>query len=321
MSLLLATFFSISFIISISAVAIVAKENRKRGIAGIDVNKADKRELPESAGIALLAPLWTAIIMFNWFIAENTGFIAFGLAISVLSIIGLLDDRKHKFKVRPVGLASRAVLVGLLCIMFAMFFAPSIFWLLPFALFIGGLAAFENTFAGLNGWEVGSGFIIACFVAALLSPIGPMPIGIALVGAIAGLLVFNIFPAKVFPGDSGTMLIGASIACLVILNQSIPLMFLTALFFLPHAIDFFLLKLLTNPHDVSQSKQLPYALGADKRLRIPAKKGEKAGYDFAKMLLRLLGPMQEWKVVALIWAIVAANCLFWVIVFQFLKLI
>ena len=321
MSLLLVTFFSISFIISIAAVALVAKENRKRGIAGIDVNKADKRELPESAGIALLLPLWTAIIMFNWFIAENTGFIAFGLTVSVLSTVGFLDDRKHKFKVSPMGWTGRAVLTALVSVMFAMFYAPTIFWLLPFALFVAGLAAFENTFAGLNGWEVGSGLIIACFVAALLSPIGPMPIGIALVGAIAGLLVLNLYPAKVFPGDSGTLLIGASIACLVILNQGIPLMFLTALFFLPHMIDFFLLKLLTNPHDVSQSKQLPYALGADNRLRIPAKKGEKPRYDFAKLLLRLLGPMQEWKVVALIWAIVAANCLFWTLLFLWFKMI
>jgi UDP-N-acetylglucosamine--dolichyl-phosphate N-acetylglucosaminephosphotransferase len=141
-----------------------------------------------------------------------------------------------------------------------------------------------------------------------------MPIGLALVGAIAGLLVFNIYPARMFPGDSGTLLIGGSIACLVILNQNMWLMLLTLLFFLPHAIDFFALKMMTNRQDMSQSKSLPYALGRDNRLRIPAE-GGRARYDFAKMLIKIFGPMPEWLVVAAIWLIVACNCAFWAILF------
>jgi len=200
--------------------------------------------------------------------------------------------------------------------MFAMFYAPNIFWIIPFAVFIAALASFENTFAGLNGWEIGSGFIIACFVAILLASSGPMPIALALVGAIAGLLIFNVYPAKVFPGDSGTLLIGGSIACIIILTQRAELIFLTLLFFLPHMVDF-LLKLLTNRQDMSQSKSLPYSIGSDKKLRIPQ---GKAKYDFAKMLLKIFGPMQEWLVVAIIWAIVAGNCLFWILVFNGLGL-
>ncbi len=305
-------FFAIPFIISVIAVLFVAKQNRKMKITGRDINKINKKELPEGIGLALLAPIWTAIIMFNLLIAENTGFIAFGLTITVLCIVGFLDDRKQKFKVRTVSWTSRAAIVSLVCMMFAMFYAPNVFWILPFAIFVAGLASFENTFAGLNGWEVGSGFIIACFVALLLVSSGPLPIAIALVGAIAGLLIFNICPAKVFPGDSGTLLIGGSIACIIILTQRIELIFLAILFFLPHIIDF-LLKFLTNKDDMSQSKNLPYTIGKDNKLRIPHGKPR---YDFAKMLLRILGPMHEWLVVAVIWTIVAANCLFWILVFS-----
>jgi len=306
------SFFVIPFIISVIAVLFVAKQNKKMKITGKDINKINKRELPEGVGLALLAPLWTGIIMFNLLIAENTGFIAFGLTITVLCIVGFLDDRKQKFKVRTVSWTSRAAIVSLVCMMFAMFYAPNIFWILPFAIFVAGLASFENTFAGLNGWEVGSGFIIACFVALLLVSSGPLPIAIALVGTIAGLLIFNVYPAKVFPGDSGTLLIGGSIACIIILTQRIELIFLTVLFFLPHITDF-LLKFLTNKDDMSQSKNMPYAIGKVNKLRIPQGKPR---YDFAKMLLKIFGPMHEWLVVAVIWTIVAANCLFWILVFS-----
>ena len=311
------SFFAIPFVVSVIAVMVVAKQNRKMKITGRDINKINKKELPEGVGLALLAPLWTAIIMFNLLIAENTGFVAFGLTITVLCIVGFLDDRKQKFKVRTISWTSRAAIVSLVCMMFAMFYAPNIFWILPFAIFVAGLASFENTFAGLNGWEVGSGFIIACFVTLLLASSGPMPIALALIGAIAGLLIFNIYPAKVFPGDSGTLLIGGSIACIIILTQRMELIFLTALFFLPHIIDF-LLKFLTNKDDMSQSKNMPYAIGKDKKLRIPHGKPR---YDFAKMLLKILGPMPEWLVVAVIWAIVAANCLFWILVFNAIGLV
>ena len=309
-------FFIVPFLVSVAAVFIVAKFNFRNKMTGKDINKKDKKELPEGTGIALLAPLWASIIMFNFLVAENSGFVAFGLTVSVLSIVGFLDDRKQKFKVRTISWTSRAAIVSLVCLMFAMFYAPNFLWLLPFAVFIAGLAAFQNTFAGLNGWEVGSGFIIAFFVALLLLSSGPLPIAIALVASIAGLLIFNLYPAKVFPGDSGTLLIGSGIACIVILTQRIELIFLTALFYLPHAVDFFLLKFMTNRNDMSQSLHLPYALTHDNKLKIPVEKDKKIRYDFAKLLLKIFGPMPEWLVVIIIWIVVAVNCLFWIFVFR-----
>jgi len=310
-------FIVVPFLVSVGSVALVAKWNLKRGMTGVDVNKKDKRELPEGTGIALLIPLWVSIIMFTTMVAENSGFVAFGLTVSVLSIVGFLDDRKQKFKVRTVSWESRAAIVSLVCLMFAMFYAPQplLLWLIPFAAFVAVLASFQNTFAGLNGWEIGSGFIIALFVALLLLSEGPWPMAFALVASIAGLLVFNVYPARVFPGDSGTLLIGGGIASLVILTQRLELILLTSLFFLPHVVDFFFLKFLTNRADMSQSKRLPYLLGQDGKLGVPVERGEKTKYDFAKLLLRLLGPMPEWAVVGLIWGIVSLNCIFWVFVF------
>jgi len=316
-------FVLVPFLLSVGSVALVAKWNFARGMTGKDINKKGQGELPEGTGIALLVPLWVSIILFNLIVAENSGFVAFGLTVSVLSIVGFLDDRKQKFKVRTISWTSRAAIVSLVCLMFAMFYAPAplLLWLVPFAAFVAGLASFQNTFAGLNGWEVGSGFIIACFVAFLLLSEGPWPMGLALAASIAGLLVFNVYPARVFPGDSGTLLIGGGIASLVILTQRLELMALTLLFFLPHAVDFFMLKFLTNRDDMSQSKVLPYSLGPDGRLKAPVGKDGKIRFDFAKLVLKVLGPMPEWAVVAVIWAFVFGNCLFWVAAFGWLGLL
>ncbi len=322
--------FLLSFVVSALAVISIAKRNKKAGIVGRDINKRDGRMLPEGTGVAMLVPLWTAIFLFNalYYFDPNSiafGFnidsIAFGLAVSGLCLVGFLDDRKQKFKAETISWKKRASIIGLICLIFAYLYAPSPLWIVPLMFFIAGLASFENTFAGLNGWEIGSGLIISGFVAFLLIDSAVFMLAGALVGTIAGLFLFNAFPAKVLPGDSGTLFIGGSIAGLVVLTQRIELAFLAALFFVPHAIDFFGLKMVTNPHDVSQSGKLPYALLPDGRLGIPREGNKRPRYDFAKMLLKIFGPMPEWLVVALIWAIVAANCFFWLLLFQYLKLI
>jgi UDP-N-acetylglucosamine--dolichyl-phosphate N-acetylglucosaminephosphotransferase len=127
---------------------------------------------------------------------------------------------------------------------------------------------------------------------------------------ILGLLFWNRYPARIFPGDSGTLFIGSAIAALLVMNQRLDMIVLGFLFFLPHLIDFFGLKLLTNPRDVSQSKSMPNAVLPDGRLAVPkGSNGRKL--DFAKLLLKVLGPMKEKHLVLVIWAVVALNCLFW----------
>ena len=172
-----------------------------------------------------------------------------------------------------------------------------------------------NFLAGYNGLEASQGIIILsalAFVTYITKNAWLSLIALFMVASLIAFYIFNKYPAKVFPGDSGTLLIGGSIACIIILTQRIELIFLTVLFFLPHFVDF-LLKFLTNKNDMSQSKNMPYTIGKDNRLRIPHGKPR---YDFAKMLLKIFGPMHEWLVIAVIWTIVAANCLFWILVFS-----
>lgn len=298
-----------SFIISFIGIYLYKKiDEKKRFATGIDVNKADRREIPEGAGIVLLLPIWIGIAYLNFSFGFSIDYIAWGLVATAFAIIGFFDDLKHKFLASAVPWLTRALPIALISLVFAYFYSPSILWIVPIALFVAGLASFQNTFAGLNGWEIGSSFVISLFVALVLVGTNSLMPALILSGAVFGLLVWNKYPAKVFPGDSGTLLIGSSIASIVVLAGKTEVLFITFLFFIPHIIDFFFLKLLTNPKDVTQRKMPPYKLQSDGRIAIPDYKDNKIRYDFAKLLLRFFGPMKEWKIVLIIWVILIINC-------------
>ncbi len=318
-----------AFTLSVLGVWFVGKKNKKKGITGMDINKKEQNILPESTGIALLIPIW-AFVLYYYYQFQNIDFIFWAIMVTIFAIIGYADDTKHKFVQKTRSWSNRAKFIAIISLVYAsIYFAPtstqvlsedfiglgmSLFWIVIISLYLAGSASFVNTFAGLNGWEVGSGFIIALGFAVLLYPTQFFPITIVLIGAILGLLVFNVFPAKVFPGDSGTMLIGSSLAGLMILTKDINLMILSFGFFLPHMLDF-VLKMITNKEDPSQRNEKPYMLKSDGKLDFK-KDSKNAKYDFAKMLIKILGPKKEITLVLIIWIIVALNIMALLFIFR-----
>jgi hypothetical protein len=90
--------------------------------------------------------------------------------------------------------------------------------------------------------------------------------------------------------------------------------------FLPHMVDFFLLKMVTNRKDASQHRQRPYKLLSSGRLTIPDYPDKKERLDFAKLMMKIFGPLYEWEAVVIIWCIVLLNAFFWMNVFTILGL-
>lgn len=305
-----------SAIIGFIIIAIYRKINLKKQIAiGIDINKPDQRKICEGAGIAMLIGIWITLIAYSFNKGFNAEITAWALLISIFSIIGFFDDTQHKFLKKAIGWKIRALPIAIASIAFAYFFSPNSIWIIPIALFIAGIASFQNTFAGLNGWQGGSGLIIAIATTIIILHFEFSITGFILIGSIIAFLFYNFFPARVFEGDSGTLLIGSGIAGMLVMTKKIELMALGLLFFLPHIIDFFALKMLTNPKDASQAKQRPYKLLSNQKLAIPDYAGGKQKLDFAKLIIKIIGPSKEWKIVIIIWLIVALNAIVWLKVF------
>ncbi len=303
------------FALSTALIFFYKKINEKNKFCvGIDINKTQKNQISESTGIILLIPFWVTILFAFTTNIVDARILAFGILATTFALVGFFDDLKNKFLAKPMGWTIRALPIAIASLTFAFFFSPNIFWIIPLSLFIAGIASLQNTFAGLNGWEVGSGFIISIFVALALIGTQFFLISTSISAMIFALLLFNFFPAKIFPGDSGTLFIGSALSGLVVLTQNISLTLMTFLFFLPHLIDFFVLKLLTNRSDPTQQKIRPYKLLANQTLAIPDYPDKKTRYDFAKLVIKMIGPKHERTIVLAIWAIVTINCLFWFVV-------
>jgi UDP-N-acetylglucosamine--dolichyl-phosphate N-acetylglucosaminephosphotransferase len=294
----------------------IQADRKKRFAIGIDINKENRPEVPESCGIAALFALLALFALFSFLsaIRADAGNLGWLMLITVFALVGFADDRRHKFAGGALRWPLRAAPIAAASFIFSFFLFGEVVSALLGALFIAGAASFHNSFAGLNGWEVGSSFIISAFVSFLLYGSPYFLPSIILSSAMLAMLLFNRYPAKVFPGDSGTLLFGSAISGLVLLGGGIGLAVAVAAFYLPHAFDFFVLKLLTNPSDVSQSSAKPYSLKAG-RITIPHYTG-RTRYDLAKLIVRIFGPLEEWKIVALIWIAVFLNCLLWTLAFQ-----
>ncbi len=309
------------FLISFIFVFILIKINFRKKIVGKDINKHGEPLVAESVGIALIIPLWILVGLFSYFFYFDYKLLTVGVVVTIFSIIGFLDDNKNKFLSGVVGWKIRALPIAIFSLIVAgvLFFPINIFGfflIIIFALFFVGLASFSNTFEGLNGWTIGTSFILTITLAIVSIKIGYVYsfLFVGLAAVILGLLSFNKFPTKAFPGDSGTLLMGSAIAGISLFTQNFYFILFTFLLFIPHMIDFFGLKMLTNRKDASQHKQRPYKLLKNGKLTIPDYVG-RTRYDFAKLMMKIFGPLYEWQVVIIIWAIVIINCAFWSYIF------
>jgi len=292
-----------------ASVYLGGKALKARGIVGRDINKPGEPALPESAGIALLPWVWAFVLSYQLLMGVALDLLALACLATGYALVGFLDDTRNKFAKKPMGWMERALPLAVLTLAFAWNYGggsgnPTGFVLT--ALFVGTIASLHNTFAGLNGWEVGTSWMMGLAGLVLVWDTPLLLPALAFNALALGLLAWNVFPARVFPGDSGTLLFGALNAGLIALTADLKLMGFYALLFVPHAIDLVGLKLLTNAQDATQQKQRPYALNAQERICLPKYADGRKRLDYAKALLCLLGPQPEERLVAFIWASVAA---------------
>jgi len=105
---------------------------------------------------------------------------------------------------------------------------------------ITGASNVTNMLAGFNGLEAGMGSV-ACLALGIIAVITGKTESAALLfsmlGALLAFLYYNWYPAKVFMGDSGTLVIGAVIASAVIIGNY---EMAGVVVILPYALDFFI---------------------------------------------------------------------------------
>jgi len=226
------------------------------GITGVDVHKPGRPLRAEMGGLAVLVGyvLGSAILVPG--VGVGSVFFVASSSIVVVGLIGIIDDLfgiRQRYKPLLVAAASSPVayfLINRTDISFP-FVGPISFGLM-LPLFIVPLAVatsanFTNMLAGFNGLEAGVASINIGTLAFLCFLIGKSELalaGVLLALGYFGFLLLNWYPAKIFPGDTGTLMSGAAIATIGLIAG---LEFQAIVLSMPAALDFALKMLSKRP--------------------------------------------------------------------------
>ncbi|MFW9827843.1 MAG: hypothetical protein ACFFEY_09635 [Candidatus Thorarchaeota archaeon] len=208
---------------------------RKKTYVGIDIHKNSKPEIPESGGLSFLIGFTLcSILLMIFFPAFFNEIITFLFTVLLAGGIGYFDDRK-KLRSRYKIILSIFSGIGIFLANIFNFISinsPTIPFLdrtrltiiYPFLIPLI-VAVFTNTvnmLEGYNGEGVGTSLIAVCFLficSLIWNSAEGVIFSIPTIAVLIPFFLYNKYPAKVFPGDTGTLSMGAMIACIMLFGS------------------------------------------------------------------------------------------------------
>jgi UDP-GlcNAc:undecaprenyl-phosphate GlcNAc-1-phosphate transferase len=219
--------FVTAFIVTLLTIPpIVSLINRYKLYDMPNSRKEHRLPVPTMGGIAIVAGMITALMF--WFPFSNElGQVCFFFSIAALFGLGIMDDlkdlsAKYKFVVQ-ISLATLIALSGIRITSFGGLFGidelslPAQYTLTILA--IAGITNAFNLIDGIDGLAGGLSFMSLVTVGLFLTMSGDANtalVAFALAGAVFAFLYFNFNPAKIFMGDTGSLILGFVIAVLCI---------------------------------------------------------------------------------------------------------
>ena len=221
---------------------------KARGIVGTDLNKPSKPDIAEMGGIAVVVGFFagmSVLVALNGI--KNIDLLNVSLSAALgAAFVGMMDDlfdlrQRHKaFLPFVIALPFAATADPHVVIphVFEVNFGPWILLVAAFAITCAANAA--NMLEGFNGLGTGLGIIMSItlvILATMHNRLDGVYLLVPFLGALIAFLWFNKYPAKIFPGDTMTLFMGATIAIAGILSN---LQVQTTFIFIPMIVEFFL---------------------------------------------------------------------------------
>ncbi|MHA1291163.1 MAG: hypothetical protein ACTSQJ_00675 [Promethearchaeota archaeon] len=227
--------FAIGFIVTYFLLPYIIKIMKQKGFVGLDIHKNSKLEVAESGGLSIMGGISIAclalMLFFPYFIPE---ILIFLVTIILAGIIGFIDDRmklRTRYKMSMVLIAGSVIFIanyfGYIhiespTIPFLGKLRLTIIYPLVIPIIIAVFANTTNMLEGYNGEGSGTCLIAALFLL-ICAFIWNSALGLIFcLVAIAVLIpffLFNKYPAKVFPGDTGTLIMGAMLGCIALFGH------------------------------------------------------------------------------------------------------
>ncbi|HIJ97918.1 TPA: glycosyl transferase [archaeon] len=277
-----------AFLLSMGFTVFSIKRLGNLGIVARDLHKENSPKRPKIGGIGISAAFSIVLVLFYALDGSFTTLVIL-LAFLVQAAIGLMDDLLAFKPWRKLILASFGAI-------------PLLFLtdLNPFAIIFVFAAVtiasnWTNMVAGFNGLEAGMGAIMLTFLALNTGAQHTQAILLIYAAVLAGFLIFNKYPAKIFPGDSGTLPIGAVLVGATLIGAPF---YKLAILLIPYAIDAALK--FTSFGIMSSSMTKPTEV-KNGYLVMP-KEGAKSYLSLSRLILSFRS-MREWELVFTVWTI------------------
>jgi UDP-N-acetylmuramyl pentapeptide phosphotransferase/UDP-N-acetylglucosamine-1-phosphate transferase len=236
--------FVTAFVVTLITIPPIINLVKKHSLYDLpDPRKEHLSPIPTMGGIAIVTGMMVSL--FLWFPFNNQiGQICFFFSITVLFGLGIMDDLKdlsarYKFIIQ-IGLAALIALSDIRITSFNGLFGINE---LPLAaqytftlLAIVGITNAFNLIDGIDGLAGGVGFMSLVTIGIFLTMSGDINtalIAFALAGGILAFLYFNFNPAKIFMGDTGSLVLGFVIAVMCIRLMQVNVFAVNSV--LPHA--------------------------------------------------------------------------------------
>ena len=177
-----------------------------------------KTGTPTMGGMIILAGVIVTSLIFM--IVEKNTKIAPVLFMTVgFGLIGFIDDYIKVVKKRNLGLTEiqkfslQVVVTAVFCVYMIKYIGTWLFVIFLFIAVIGTVNG-ANFTDGLDGLATSVTIIIAVFFTMVSIGTGLEPISAAFVGALMGFFLYNVYPARVFMGDTGSLALGGYVAAI-----------------------------------------------------------------------------------------------------------
>jgi len=228
-----------SFIVSMGLSLLLASNRGGWQILDIPNERSlHTRPTPRTGGIAILSGSAAALLV-AWF---TQGVLIAGLplllAITLLAIVALIDDR------HTLGAGSRLLIqIGAVLLLLFTLAAPlDALTLIAALLFLVWMINLYNFMDGMDGFAGGIAVIGFATFALLAWQAGQTQLALgcaAIVAAAAGFLLLNFPPARLFMGDSGSTVLGLLAGVVILTAHAIGLLpvWLGILVFSPFIVD------------------------------------------------------------------------------------
>ncbi|MHA1698187.1 MAG: hypothetical protein ACTSWN_05040, partial [Promethearchaeota archaeon] len=225
---------------------------KKIGWVGNDIHKSERPAVAESGGISLIIGIVSGIIVLLFFFPEySIPYLLSVASIALASAIGLIDD---KLKLSAFKKIASVVFASVpMAILYCFFKFPDgtpyvpilgrlqvTILYIPFIFgFLTVLMNVNNMLEGYNG--EGAGCSIVIFIALILGAIitGSLIAFLFILPVLTATIAFfryNKYPAKIFPGDIGTLQLGIAMGCAAIIGN---LEFSLIVAIIPHVLNAF----------------------------------------------------------------------------------